>query len=120
LARQGIRTFRSVAFPVEVNKIYRIDSKLKPSKVPFHLKTMTNRLKKWPFYFSGDLLYSYLLPGTGPSVSCLEEMEKIELASHIEEKSIRPIFDRFLQLIKKWIVEPYRLILQFFLEKSCR
>ncbi len=66
--------------------------------------------KQLPFFFSGDLLHTYLQDGNDCEyIQKIVDIEQ-EHSSHEEQES----------LIKRWLLTPYLALFRHFLEKTCR
>lgn len=79
--------------------------------------SVANRLKKWPLYFSGDLVDLCI---SGKDQEYLRRA--LEMEATIASKAVAPItwLEIFRRQYIRWFVRPYNLLFQIILEKACK
>lgn len=106
----GIRKHRQKPLAINPSLPMAITEQKIQGQLP---KKLHSRMKTWPVFFSGDLIFR--------SIYVFEEVrhylrEACLAESHLEPK--RPT--HWLRWIHKWISRPYKLVFQMLLERACR
>jgi len=111
------RTHRLAHFAVQLNQPYRYPE-VSPKVIP--IKEMAKRVQSWNFYFSGDLFDLFSKKEDfAKHEAYFAEIYRMEQQAFSKIPKPQPV-SNFYNFIDRFLIRPYLLLLQIFIEKHCR
>ncbi|PJD96319.1 MAG: hypothetical protein CK425_06410 [Parachlamydia sp.] len=90
-----------------------------PLAIPF--REVAKRAQNWKLYFAGDLFDLFYKKESYPHLELyFAEIYRIEQQSLAKALPRAKPVNKFYALLNRWLIQPYLLLLQIFLEKYCR
>ncbi len=113
---KGLRLNRLKPLPINVREPKFVEQEFKDGK-DVGLQLARRRLLKSSLYFSCDLIDRYFNRGDAED-PYIKEAEKFEMVS-VGRKN-ETVFEILKKRFFQYVVKPYQLMLQFFLERACK
>jgi competence protein CoiA len=117
LVHRGLRTQRLPALAIDILSLKRYAA---TPGVAIPLRTVKKRLEGSPIYFGGDLVDCALCDSPSDYMQQAAALELAAQATDANPKLDCSLCEYIQQWIHRWLLRPYRLLLQMAVEKASR